>query len=745
VGQALGPPGSFSHRLNLSNQKSDKSTEPALSQRARQTVPLNGSDYRHRAALLVGMRLTVVIWLVTGIVEAQRHGPPGHRWASGWFWAGLIALVSATATLAWRERGHLAREGALERAVRERTSDLDLEKRREQERNHILEMLVSNEPLGTVLDAIPGSLRAQCGDIACVVLIRRGDGCQTVAAVSTPAEWLSALRSSHTVPFEVWRQPVRTVDMAAEPAWNRFVSSLDRSAPSAAICRPIRSAQGQPAAIVILFRGDQKPAAQDERAAEVAQRLARLAIEQSRLYDSLHFQAHHDSLTQLPNRLLFEERLERSVHEAAVVNRRIAVVFVDLDLFKRVNDTYSHRIGDLFLCEIADRMRKAIRPSDLVARIGGDEFTILLTDLQDAAEASEIAARVLESIRLSVYVDGHEIASSASAGIAIFPEDGNDAEKLQRAADAAMYCAKDSGRDRAETFSTRNEVLDRVRMDEELRVALRENYFVVHYQPKVGANRRPAGFEALVRMNHPVLGYVQPMSFIPVAESNGLIVPIGAWVLDEVCRQIASWESRGLDPVSVAVNVSPVQICRGDYAKSVAACLARHGVDPSRLEIELTESLMINAGGAAKDQLYALRSLGVRLSIDDFGTGYSSLSYLHKLPIDAIKLDKSFVQSIDTDHLAHRLVHAMIGVAAGLGLKVVAEGVETEEQRKVLVEAGCELMQGYLFSRPHPAGELDDFLQPYVRSAVAGISHDLLQLAGSTAGGKGVEAAVMPT
>jgi diguanylate cyclase (GGDEF)-like protein len=671
----------------------------------------NRNNHRYRALRLIMMRLAVVMWLVLGIVAMNRSGS-GHYLRQPWFWGVWLALVGVTAALAWREHGHLTREGMLEQAVGERTAELDKEKRREQDRNSILEMLVSNEPLGTVLDQILRSIQTQCPGISCASIMRRGDTCQVAATVGISAEWLNALRAPQAVPFEVWREPVKAHGLADDPAWRRFLAQLDRDHPVAAFSQPIRNTQGQAGALLAFYSSGRQPEVEHEPILELAARMARLAVEQSRLYDNLHFQAHHDSLSGLPNRLLFEERLDRTVQEATLMGARFAVLFVDLDLFKRVNDTYSHRIGDLFLCELADRMRKALRPNDMVARIGGDEFTILLNDLNDPAEASEIAGRVLESIRRPVLADGHEIPSSASAGIAIFPDDGDDAEKLQRAADAAMYSAKESGRDRAETFATRNEVLDRARMDQHLRKALKEGYFVVHYQPKVGVDRKLAGFEALVRMNHPVLGQIPPLSFIPAAESNGLIVPIGAWVLNEVCRQIALWESNGLDPVSVAVNVSPVQICREDFATSVAACAARHGVDPSRLELELTESLLITGGGAAAAQLKALRALGFRLSIDDFGTGYSSLSYLHKLPIDAIKLDRSFVQSIDSDHLARRLVHAMIGVAEALDLKVVAEGVETEEQRQALVEAGCPLMQGFLFSKAHPAGELESFLQP---------------------------------
>ena len=683
----------------------------------------------------VVMRLIALILLTGGMGEAQCLGIAARWfdskwfdsnwfdskwWGSQWFWVPLV-IIAAIAAAAWRagDRGRFRRERTLGAAVIEKTADLDRERQSQRERNRILEMLVSNEPIGKVLDAVLRSVRSQCPDAMGAIVLKRGDGCHVAAALDLPGEWLAALRAPQAVPFEVWRMPLESQHPSRDAAWKLFASQLKVPAPAAVFSRPICTVEGQPGAILLFYREGARAGESDTRAAETGERMAGLAIEQGRLHDGLHFQAHHDVLTGLPNRSVFRGHLDDSLREAEVLGGRLAVLLVDLDRFKRVNDAFSHRVGDLFLCEMASRIEKNLRSTDAVARMGGDEF-IIVANGADSNEAAEIAARILNAIRQPLLIEGHEIGGSASIGIALFPDDGPDAETLQRASEAAMYCAKDLGRDRAETFSTRNEALDRVRMDETLRIALREGYFVVHYQPKVGTDGKLAGFEALVRMNHPVHGPVPPMSFIPAAESNGLIVPLGAWVLDEACRQIAAWESRGLNPVSVAVNVSPVQICRADFAKSVEACLARHGVAASSLELELTESLLINAKGEAQEQLRALRTLGVKLSIDDFGTGYSSLSYLHRLPVDAIKLDKSFVQSVDTDRLARRLVQAMIDVAQGLGLSVVAEGVETEGQRDALVAAGCTLMQGFLFARPQPAAELEEFLRTCERAVVPG-------------------------
>jgi diguanylate cyclase (GGDEF)-like protein len=457
-------------------------------------------------------------------------------------------------------------------------------------------------------------------------------------------------------------------------------------------------------------------------------------MEQGRRNDDLYFEANRDELTGLPNRVFFDERLNRALRTATAPDQGFAVISVDLDCFKQINNTWSRRAGDSLLREIAFRIKSVLRPDDALARVAGDEFAVVLNGVRNAVKAKEVAESIRQAIRRPFVFEGREIEASATTGIAIFPDDGAHAKELRHAASGASH-RPDSETDVGDPLMTGNEAFDRAAICEELRHGLLHNYFVVHYQPKVDSGRRIVGFEALVRLDHPRRGLIPPTAFIPVAEESGLIVPLGAWVLEEVCRQISQWHADGLGQNAVAVNVSPVQICRADFAKSVADCLERHGVSAGDLELELTERLLISAAGVAQEQLQALRDLGVRLSIDDFGTGYSSLSYLHRLKVDAIKLDKSFVQSVDSDALAHRLVKAMIGVAQTLGLSVIAEGIETEGQCEALVTAGCPQMQGYLFARPQPACELEDFLRASALEAIARNStsdtNDLLQIAAS--------------
>lgn len=612
----------------------------------------------------------------------------------------LLAFVRVRMSQVRRERG-------LEAAVRQRTEELELERSRERCRNRVLEMLAANQSLGNVLDSICSLIQQELPEARAAVLLKRHEGWNVASAPGIAAEWVRALSVSHSVPFEVWKKPADFPSPAQNPAWHSFFSRLGENVP-AHICSAPAGNPELPVGALLVFNSSR---ARGHSVLTSASRLAQLAIEHSRFYEELNFQAHHDSLTGLANRSLFTERLGRSIHEAENRNGKVGLLFIDLDHFKEINDRLSHRAGDLLLTEMADRMRRTVRPGDTVARIGGDEFNILLANINSLEEAEDVAERILKCMREPFTVQGVTMAVSGSVGIAMFPDDGSDPDQLQRDADAAMYCAKNLGRNRIQAFGSRNETLDRVRMEQDLRQALKDGSFEVYYQPKVAADGHFGGLEALLRLNHPVHGQISPATFIPVAEESGLIVQLGAWVLDEVCRQIAEWQSIGLGQVCVAVNVSPLQLTRPDFSSTVRETLNRYGIAPWNLELELTESLLMRGGEESQVQMRELRGLGIRFSLDDFGTGYSSLSYLHRLPVDCIKLDRSFVQCIDSDSNARRLVQAMIGVAQGLGLSVVAEGVETEEQRSVLIAAGCPMMQGYLFARPKPASQVTDLLR----------------------------------
>jgi diguanylate cyclase (GGDEF)-like protein len=635
--------------------------------------------------------------------------------------AGIGLAAIFLACVHTRDRRHMCREQGLQNAVRQRTDELEIERIREKERNGILELIVSNEPLDPVLDRLARLLENESGASHCLILLKDSDHCRFPSASGFPPDWLTALASPRSVPFEVWKYPREFVAPQLDPAWAIFAACLNGPPPAAIRTHPV-GAPHAPLGAILLFEkaeiSNVRPEISNARARqetagllESTARLAQVAIEHHRFCGDLQYQAHHDTLTGLANRALFEDRLTAAIVEARRHTLPLALLFIDLDRFKEVNDTVSHRAGDAYLTEIAQRLRQAVGTGDTVARIGGDEFNVLVTNIRGEPEAQQVADRILAAICRPMIVDGHSLAGTASVGFAMFPGDGIEAEDLRREADAAMYCAKNLGGNRVLSFSARNRTLDCVRMNRELHVALRDRMFTVHYQPKIAADGHFGGLEALLRLNHPEHGSIPPNDFIPVAEASGFIVPLGAWVLDEVCRQMAEWRARGLGQICVAVNVSAVQISRPDFAEVVQDCLVRHGISPWSIELELTERLLIGGGPEPQRQMQQLRALGIRFSIDDFGTGYSSLSCLHRLNVDAIKLDRSFVQSIDTDPAARRLVQAMIDVAESLGLNVIAEGVETEAQRTALIAAGCRMMQGFLFARPQPAADLEDYLR----------------------------------
>jgi len=424
--------------------------------------------------------------------------------------------------------------------------------------------------------------------------------------------------------------------------------------------------------------------------------------------------ARHDALTNLPNRVLFQDKMEQALQRGD----ELAVMFLDLDRFKSVNDSLGHSVGDALLCAVTERLQRVVRGVDTVARLGGDEFAIVQSDARPT-DASELAARIIDTLVEPFDVLGHQVIISTSIGIAMAPADGNEPDQLLRNADMALYRAKAEGRGAYHFFQADMDaqMQDRRRLELDLRKALLANQFELYYQPLVEvASGEVSGFEALLRWNHPERGVVSPDAFIPVAEEIGLIVPLGDWVLKQACRDAMTWPAR----LSVAINLSAVQFRNSTLALSVVTALGQSGLAPSRLELEITETVLLQDDQAVLDTLHQFRDLGVRICMDDFGTGYSSLSYLRSFPFDKIKIDRSFIQELGKKDDCVVIIRAVMRLGSSLGMTTTAEGVETEEQLEILRAEGCMQVQGYLFSRPKPAAEIPailQMLQPRVRAA----------------------------
>ncbi|MGH9103325.1 MAG: putative bifunctional diguanylate cyclase/phosphodiesterase [Acidimicrobiales bacterium] len=430
--------------------------------------------------------------------------------------------------------------------------------------------------------------------------------------------------------------------------------------------------------------------------------------------EELAHRALHDELTGLANRALLLDRIEQALGRNRRSPTSTAVLFIDLDRFKVVNDSLGHDVGDSLLNVVAERLRGAVRPSDTVGRLAGDEFLVICEDVEDVTDATRVAQRVQDALGEAVDLDGRSLRVSASIGVAL-AGDGGDAEGLLRDADVAMYRAKESGRGRLEVAdeTMRERALNQLRTERELEEAIATGQLRLHYQPIVSlADGSISGVEALVRWQHPRRGLLAPADFISLAEESGLIVPLGSWVLQEACRQARAWDGRGVHGLRVSVNLSGHQLGKPDFDKTVAAIVREAELDPRRVELclEVTESLLMVDPPAAASRLSDLRALGVSIAIDDFGTGYSSLAYLKWFPVDVVKVDRSFVSDIVSDDADRAIVDAVVGLAHALGMQVVAEGVERPEQLRRLRDAGCDQAQGFLFARPQPAGSLVEML-----------------------------------
>jgi diguanylate cyclase (GGDEF)-like protein len=452
----------------------------------------------------------------------------------------------------------------------------------------------------------------------------------------------------------------------------------------------------------------------------ILRRLVRQSLEKSRVL------AYYDSLTGLPSRRLFKDRLAQALLQARRRNRLLATCFLDLDGFKRVNDTLGHSGGDQLLRQVAKRMVKSLRsgdsvaranqdePEEAVSRLGGDEFTFLLKEIPNPQAAADVAWRLLESLRIPFEIDSHEVFATASIGIAVFPFDGNDAETLLKNADTAMYSAKDRGRNNYQFYAESMNTAAKSRLDLErrLRRAVENEELSLHYQPlRDAVSGRLSGAEALLRWNDPERGSVSPAEFIPVAEETGLILQIGEWVLRTACAQVQAWQAQGYQPIRIAVNLSGHQLRQPAILAKVAQALEDTALSPAHLELEITESTIMQDDAVTVAAFKGLDEMGIGLALDDFGTGYSSLSYLRRFPISRVKIDRSFVSGIPGDPDDTALAASIIALAHSLRMKVVGEGVETLEQAEFLRDSGCDELQGFLFSPAVPAEEFVRFLQ----------------------------------
>jgi diguanylate cyclase (GGDEF)-like protein len=614
---------------------------------------------------------------------------------------------------------------SLENRIETRTAELQSEVRERMRveqlnrgRNQVLEMLARDEPTEEIFRVLVEVLARHRSTWACAFhLLEDGTLCLK-ASVNVPEKLIRNLQQLSAgmagVPeLEALSQSKSLIlgDLAADrKPWTELLRANGiQSLWSAPFFGPDKNPLGT-LTIYTLLRYPPSPA--DLELLETHSQMAAMVLERCRLQDELRRHAYHDSLTALPNRLLGQERLATAIRRAKRNDESIAVLWIDLNKFKQINDVHGHAAGDSVLRQVADRLSKRLRESDTVARMGGDEFMVVLEDIPGRADGQRVAETLLDTLKLPVVFQDLQLSVTASIGISLFPEDGDSADELERNADLAMYEAK-FGNHGTRTFSSvlNQALIDRRELEVEMASALEHGGFELHYQPQCDQSGRVAAFEALLRFTHPTLGVVPPSRLIPIAEESQMIVSLGTWVLREACRQNRQWQLEGYPPVRVAVNISSMQFAREDFADRVAEVLDETGLAPEFLELELTESVVVKDFAESTRQLQRLKRLGVSIAIDDFGTGYSSLNYLHRLPIDRLKIDRSFIQVLNAPNSTLPILEAIISMAKNMELGLVGEGVETDEQMTMLCLKGCDLLQGFLYSRPVSADRAKFLLQ----------------------------------
>ncbi|HEY1941873.1 MAG TPA: EAL domain-containing protein [Roseiarcus sp.] len=587
----------------------------------------------------------------------------------------------------------------------------------------VLEMIAMNAPLEAVLDHLVRLVESQltgiCGSVLLVELdqrrLRQGAAPSLAAAFVETLDGLAIGPSANSCGTAVYRrEPVVTVDIERDPLWRDRRDLAIAHGYRACWSTPILSHHGDALGVVAMYSTTaREPTAAETNLIDVATRMAGLAIERKRAEDRIQYMARHDALTGLPNRGVLNDRLSQALIYANRYDRWAAVVFVDLDNFKLINDSLGHKAGDELLKTVASRMVSCVRVTDTVVRLGGDEFVIVLFDQPKCADSiADIVQKVRAAITTPLLIGGRNIKITCSLGIATYPNDGADADTLLAMADAAMYRAKETGRDGFQFYTPglNADAHATFTLLEEMRNAIAQSQFILFYQPQVDLRTgRVFAVEALLRWMHPTRGMLPPAKFIPLAEETGMIVEIGDWVLLEACRQNKAWQDAGMPAMTVSVNVSARQWKQQNLADRVAQCLQETGLEAMYLELELTESLIMRDVEKAVATMHALQALGVQLAIDDFGTGYSSLAALKTFPVRRLKIDRSFIKDL-ADDSDKALAAAVISLGQRLHLRVIAEGVETESQLSFLRECDCDEMQGFHFSRPVPAAEIDKLI-----------------------------------
>jgi diguanylate cyclase (GGDEF)-like protein len=626
---------------------------------------------------------------------------------------GLAAFVFSTLLiLGLLVKANRSRRQALE-SLHATNAALSAAREIEKERASILEMVSTRQPLSHTLEkvvALASRSHAEAG--AAVWTGNIGEAHLQVTA-NLPLELSEALKLHSPPPTG----PEGFVRYSRKLAG---ALGFEASPP-----KELREASGERIGTLEMFAPAGRTVEWQPLLDQMAQ-LASVAIENSLLYERLAFQAQHDTLTGLPNRLLFQDRVQQATRVALRHGKKAAVIWIDLDKYKQINDTLGHRVGDEVLCEVARRLQNCLRQSDSVARVGGDEFIVLVQDLMRPEDGERVAATILSTFTLPFQLASHQTSITASLGISMFPDHGEDPLTLLRHADLAMYSAKRAGGGTFQMFlpALNDSLQRRVLLERELKTALERKEMSLEYQPLLDRRGHLDGVEALLRWNNPEAGQVSPTEFIPIAEETGLISSIGEWVTRTACRNAARWLQLGYDVPRIAVNVSALQFADGEFTALVERILRECGLPPSRLELEITETALMDNLSGVVEQIELLRRMGLRFAIDDFGTGYSSLSHLQNLPVDCVKIDRSFIKDLAPGTGGcTTLVRGIIALAHNLGLQVVAEGVETEQQLALLNTLGCDINQGFFLHRPMSVEALEELLR--AKSVRAELEKDL--------------------